>query len=354
VFSKWIERIRLEWQADGASLSRRLDLKLRFDSAPPFYTLLLFVPALIGIVAAAFASASLLFQRSDAGEGPERKWWAPWRSSGRSPDPGTRRHRRPTDFREATRRTATIYVFFGTISWVVVIAWFAAGFVLSDLQAINLFGPNLRIPVLIPVAAFLGVLVFATGRLLALAKDGNTDAEREAMYLELGNRTFIAPYVAIVLVLIAFDDRSGEVPTLAAFATGLWIEPVLESLRILGQKLLPTPDRLTVLSRSVGTPSTITPLADSPGDSAPVPVITKADWIAEGGNAKLRIEGSGFRPNTTVAVDGVTVKFHTQTPRELTVLVPAPAEPTMALAVAVTTPAPGGGVSSAIAGAANA
>ena len=181
------------------------------------------------------------------------------------------------------------------------IAWFAVGFVRSDLQAINLFGPNLRVPVLIPVAAFLGVLVFATGRLLALAKDGNTDAEREAMYLELGNRTFIAPYVAIVTVLIAFDDRSGEVPTLAAFATGLWIEPVLESLRLLGQKLLPASDRVAVVPRPTGAPATVTPLADSPGDNAPVPVVTKAEWVTRDGNALLRIEGSGFRSNTTLA-----------------------------------------------------
>ena len=201
--------------------SIRLDVVLHLDPAPPVYTFLLFLPALVGLVAATAALAVVT-----------------WRDGQGKTDRTTR-----------NAKTSLLgYTIAGTITWVIVIAWFASGFVTSDLRKISLFDPGVSIPTILPVAAFIGVLVYATECLVMVIQghrmDGHTIVEPvdyQLKLIELGNRVFIAPYVAIIAVLALFRGATdGLAVPFVAFFTGLWIEPVLRVLKLVGEKLLPS------------------------------------------------------------------------------------------------------------------
>jgi len=214
--SKGVGTAALDSMARG---STRLDVELRLDQASPVYTFLLFLPALVGLLAATIA---LAFVARGAQSDKEKR-------------------------RRKVRSALLLYAIAGAITWVGIIAWFAQGYVTSDLRKISLFNPDVEIPTVLPVAAFLGVLVYATECLVSVIRrpvkaDGTTDVEPDYQLklIELGNRVFIAPYVAIIAVLTIFRGAAdGLAVPFVAFFTGLWIEPVLRVLKLAGDKLLP-------------------------------------------------------------------------------------------------------------------
>jgi hypothetical protein len=263
---KWIQAQRkgvgpaaLDSMARG---STRLDMELRLDQASPVYTFLLSLPALVGLLAATIA---LAFVARDAESEKEKR-------------------------RRKVRSALLFYAITGAITWVGIIAWFAQGFVTSDLRKISLFSPDVEIPTILPLAAFLGVLVYATECLVSVIRrpvqaDGTPGVEPDYQLklIELGNRVFIAPYVAIIAVLTIFRGATdGLAVPFVAFFTGLWIEPVLRVLKLAGDKLLPggdskdkpegepekdkaPPRGAPVTTPNVGTP----PVADSNGSALP-------------------------------------------------------------------------------------
>jgi hypothetical protein len=330
---KWMQRDTLVLRAStGEPQSRQVDFRLTYDHAPPFFTLLLILPALVGLLSAAIFGAALVYQQRTAGEGTPAD---------------LARKALLRDIRPAPRIVA-YYVFAGCIAWVVIIGFFAVHFVRSDLHTINLFDTSAQVPVLIPMAAFLGVLVFATTRLVELANERTLTSERELTLIEIGNRVFIAPYVAIIAVLVVFSDTSGPRPALLAFVTGLWIEPVLSAMRALGERLLlvsPQSPASGPTSVPIAAAAAAPPLADKPADLAPVPVLTSAVLEGGGGTALLRLTGSGFRDRTVVTLDGQKLTIAKRTAREMEAT-PGGLAPTEASRVVATTPPPGGGTSS--------
>ena len=225
---KWVRREHIVISSGvidsaGGGVVRR-DIALELDPAPPFYTFLLFAPALIGLIAA--TTALIVFERK-GGHGDESN--------------------------AATKKAKGAllgYTVAGTIAWVGVVGWFAGGFVTSGLRKISLFDPDLSIPVILPVAAFIGVLVYATECLVGVVRKKDPGSDDDTIHkfvdyqqtlIELGNRVFIAPYVAIIAVLTIFRGTTdGLAVPFVAFFTGLWIEPVLRLLRMAGEKLLPS------------------------------------------------------------------------------------------------------------------
>jgi hypothetical protein len=215
---KWVQAQNAEWKSEafGSIASRaNRDFLLHYDPAPPIYTLLLLVPALVGLIAATITMSFTSRREGDAAS------------------------LTAADAARRAKRTLVYYSFSGVVAWVGTLIWFAAGYVLSDLRTIALFDPSIAVPVLVPVAAFLGVLVYATTRLLDVVT-GKGDADPRQSIIELGNRVFIAPYVAVVAILALFrGDFAGPVVPFIAFFTGLWIEPVLKALQAVGEKFAP-------------------------------------------------------------------------------------------------------------------
>ena len=202
----------------------RRDVALELDPAPPFYTFLLFFPALIGLVAATAALG--VFSRRGATQANALEPY------------GTKK----------AKNALLGYTAAGTGAWVLVVAYFAIGFVTSGLRKISLFDPDISIPVILPVSAFIGVLVYATECLVGVVRKkddpdvvaAHTFVDYQQTLIELGNRVFIAPYVAIIAVLTVFRGTAdGLAVPFVAFFTGLWIEPVLRALQLVGDKLLP-------------------------------------------------------------------------------------------------------------------
>jgi hypothetical protein len=203
---QWARPDSFVWRSQSLGLALqdiRADFQLSYDPTPPFYTFLLFLPALVGLVA---ASATAMVSQKRNEHGLDVAW--------------------------VVRR----YVIAGTGAWVVVIGVFIVGYWIAGLRSISLLDPSLSVPVLVPVSAFLGVVVFATTQL----------AEKDELQLadltNLGNRVFVAPYVAFMAILALFQGKTdGLLPPFIAFITGLWIEPVMGALHAAGAKLLPAP-----------------------------------------------------------------------------------------------------------------
>jgi len=197
---QWAQPDSFSWRPPDLAFATpdlRVDFWLGYDPTPPFYAFLLFVPALVGLVA---ATTTYMMSQKKVEKGLAAAW--------------------------VIRR----YVIVGTAAWVFVIGWFIAGYWIAGLRSISFLDPKVSIPVLVPVSAFLGVLVYATTCL----------TDDKARLEDLGNRVFIAPYVAIMAILALFQGKAdGLLPPFIAFVTGLWIEPVMGALRAAGLKLIP-------------------------------------------------------------------------------------------------------------------
>lgn len=199
------------------------------------------------------------------------------------------------------------------ISWTLVILYLAYATASQDLETLAFFSASVQFPVVVLVAAFIGVLVYAAYVLTHedfasffrqeslddkshdVPKDARQDAPRapatdtitavataraaapagrktvanrvkdiwgramvkvtvphvvrdpyrntrEQVLLDLGNHITIAPYVALMAVLVLGEgvSQSPRVTVFLAFFTGLWIKPVLAALSTFGMKLLPS------------------------------------------------------------------------------------------------------------------
>ena len=232
---QWSQADSTSWTAADIAAAGghlRYDFQLEYDPTPPTYTFLLFLPALVGL---AIGTGVLIYRRLKDGKGK--------------------------DARGAIR----IYVAVGTSTWVIVVAYFVVGYWIAGLRSISFLDPSISIPVLVPVAAFLGVLVYVT---TLLAKNEGTEEE-------LGNRVLIAPYVAIIAILALFQGKTdGLLPPFIAFFTGLWIDPVLTALHTAGTKIFSL--------QKADTPRDPPPAREGSRSELPKPVTVPATAVTPG------------------------------------------------------------------------
>jgi len=231
------------------------------------------------------------------------------------------------DFRLAkANRSLVTSATAAAISWALVIVYLAYVTESQDLETLTFFNSSVEFPVVVLVAAFVGVLVYAsyvlthdnfvdffqidkvdgetastpaqsthgkaaadrpheptetvtaaaTTKAIAVTKGGAAErngptvmqrmktlwgraiisvaiphtprdpfrSTRERVLLDLGNHITIAPYVALVAVLVLGQGtgQSARTTVFLAFFTGLWIKPVLAALSTFGKKLLPASD----------------------------------------------------------------------------------------------------------------
>jgi hypothetical protein len=137
-----------------------------------------------------------------------------------------------------------LYVSSAVLFWAVVNLRLAAEFMLTGTREIVLFDPSLRVPISVPIFAFLGVFVYATYSVLEkdyafFTSQTPDELRRRGILLAIGNRLFSAPYLAIIAVLILFRDGPSLLVPFVAFFTGLWIEIIVGALGEVGTRMSP-------------------------------------------------------------------------------------------------------------------
>jgi hypothetical protein len=137
-----------------------------------------------------------------------------------------------------------LYVSSAVLFWAVVNLRLAVEFMLTGTREIVLFDPSLRVPISVPIFAFLGVFVYATYSVLEkdyvfFTSERPDDLRRRGILLAIGNRLFSAPYLAIIAVLILFRDGPSLLVPFVAFFTGLWIEIIVGALGEVGTRMSP-------------------------------------------------------------------------------------------------------------------
>jgi hypothetical protein len=143
-----------------------------------------------------------------------------------------------------SRKMTTLYVLGNVLAWGLLLALFAVLYAFRGVQSIPLFGDRISVPTVAPTFAYLGVLVYAIYVLAAdyvealRSQRPAHSTDRELMLLSLVNRIVIAPYVAIVAIVAVFSKLDHPMIPFVAFFTGLWIEPVLGTLKEIGDRLV--------------------------------------------------------------------------------------------------------------------
>lgn len=221
-----------------AGVYRDVDIRLQYSPRSTFAMFFLLVPAIVGLLSTIWYFGAY----RPAGVVPAR------RTPTRLPQSESHYHTRPaTQGREKKtwdpELLTRIYVFANALTWGFLLALLCLLYAFRGVQGVSLFSESLTIPVAAPAFAFLGVLVYAIYVLaeeyVQRLRSGNGgDEERHRILLALGNRIVIAPYVAIVAVLALFDRPDHPMIPFVSFFTGLWIEPVLGTLKGIGDRLV--------------------------------------------------------------------------------------------------------------------
>lgn len=224
-----------------AGVYRDVDIRLHYSPRSTFAMIFLLIPAILGLL-----STVLYFGAYRPDEMISLNQVKPIAAPRHRPDSLTTP---PTEARKKTPRDreqflTRIYVFGNALTWGLLLALLALLYAFRGVQSVSLFSESITIPFVAPAFAFLGVLVYA---IYVLAEDyvqrprsdnRGDAAERHRILLALGNRIVIAPYVAIVAVLALFDTADHRMIPFVAFFTGLWIEPVLGTLKGIGDRLV--------------------------------------------------------------------------------------------------------------------
>ena len=162
---------------------------------------------------------------------------------------------------ESRRLNATGLVATVTALWVLTIAgMFYANFRYGAC-GVTIFNPGLYIPFYIPIAAFLGILVYAATNIKESFAFGDYTSVYRNKQLALGERVLIGPYIAILAYLMLFRLVSDQVKPIStgygalvaalslAFFTGLFVKPVLSYLEKIAVKMLPQSDQIELKER---------------------------------------------------------------------------------------------------------
>lgn len=246
-----------------------IDIKLQYSSQSAFSMLLLLLPGIFGL------TSTVLY-------------YSAVRPDGGGPKPGS-----PDRERAIVRN----YVLSNVLVWGGLLGLFAMLYAFRGVQAIPLFGERVAVPTVAPTFAYLGVLVYA---IYVLAADylhalknqtSLLSTDRQLLLLSLVNRIVIAPYVAIVAVVAVFSKLDQPMVPFVAFFTGLWIEPVLGTLKEIGDRLvrrsdepdtlkLPTPVALLDRAKALLAQKKAALLKDEPDSDAEAVATTTGEGKA--------------------------------------------------------------------------
>jgi len=216
-------------------------ITVRLRAASAWLTLLLMLPALIGLPISVLAIH-------------RPRWW---------PLPN------------GAENAAFVYSYGGAITWGLTAAGLTLGFLFWGQSSIPLYWPALFIPSGLIVASVLGS--FAYSAFVVLDKDEAffESSNRLSNLRVLGGRLWIAPYVAVVVWLpLSSANATFATSTWAAvigFLCGLYIKVALSFLNALGTRLLSKEEAERVASRAqAGVVSQLSPDQQT-GQATPAP-----------------------------------------------------------------------------------
>jgi hypothetical protein len=319
---------------------RDLDINLRYSTHSAFYILLLLLPAILGLL-------STVLYRHWYGIAAEQREDQAAAALAEAEKLELARKR----WEKRARYLTLFYVFGNASIWGILLAVFAWTYAFRSIQTISLFNPRIVIPVLAPTFAFIGVLVWATYVLsrreaaTALRPSGTNVAAhlqsaRQNKLLAIGNRIMVAPYLAIVIVLLLnFEDQADPQIPFFAFFTGLWIEPVLRLIKDIGDRLTIHPSRGGLMVRGGGAGGVVggdaanggagdgagvgggTP---SPGTGPQIFDVKQDPLPNQGGELRIVVTGTGFVAGAKATLDGLPMQVLTTSATEIAVKIPIP------------------------------
>jgi hypothetical protein len=132
------------------------------------------------------------------------------------------------------------------------------GYYRYDHYAIMIFQPGLTVPLIVPVFALLGILVYAAANIRENSEYSEDTLIFRKKLIALGERVLIGPYIALVAYLVLFKPALDQLkidalPAAAflAFFTGLYVKQVMNRLEQVGISMLTQESQKKLQERDV-------------------------------------------------------------------------------------------------------
>jgi uncharacterized membrane protein len=146
-----------------------------------------------------------------------------------------------------------LYSITSVVSWVGVFVAFLYTWLRSGVSTMQLFHPDVEISLLVPIFAFIGVLLYATTSIVEHFGDPHGRMAYRKSLMAVAHRVLLAPYVAVIVNLLLVKAALEEVLSVQpgvglttvevflAFFTGAYMKPILNWINERGARLLPRP-----------------------------------------------------------------------------------------------------------------
>lgn len=124
------------------------------------------------------------------------------------------------------------------------------------------FDPGLKVPLFVPIAAFLGATSYITVSILENREKELSDSEWINVKCAYGRRLFMAPYIAIIALFTIFVAISGSATNVAnttnqwaivffAYFVGLYTKAIEGTLEEIGMKFLTKKQKIELANRAM-------------------------------------------------------------------------------------------------------
>lgn len=149
--------------------------------------------------------------------------------------------------KDLQRSSANCFASTATGLWILSLIGLIYGYTLFGNSSIPIFQPDLSVPLLVPIFAFLGVLVYSTANIRESADISEDSSASRKKIIVLGERILIGPYIALVAYLVllgpilkSMDMGTSPATAFLAFFTGLYVKQVMDRLDQIGVSMLTT------------------------------------------------------------------------------------------------------------------
>ena len=149
--------------------------------------------------------------------------------------------------KDLQRSSANCFASTATGLWILSLIGLIYGYTLFGNSSIAIFQPDLSVPLLVPIFAFLGVLVYSTANIRESADISEDSSASRKKIIVLGERILIGPYIALVAYLVLLgpilkstDMGTSPATAFLAFFTGLYVKQVMDRLDQIGVSMLTT------------------------------------------------------------------------------------------------------------------
>lgn len=134
--------------------------------------------------------------------------------------------------------------------WVGVLIALSLQWLIWGAETVPFFQSSIAVPFYVPLAAFLGVMVYCTRSIVAHFEDLVDSLAYRKTLMAMAHRVLLAPYIAIFADLVLFRPIMGQITALQAgagqtvlefflaFFTGMYVKQILGLLDQLGRRIM--------------------------------------------------------------------------------------------------------------------